>query len=349
MDHSTPRPELYDVPYFTDEFNGMPFRMVGASGLRAPAIGLGTWKFGYPETGDGARVDAKNAFAIMDRSVELGVTLWDTANRYNLASGNSERLIGRWFAANPEQRRNVVVATKACGGMDGVTPNHCGLSRGNILDSVHASLARMSLDYVDVLYFHRPDPRTPAEESLEAIEDLVRQGLVRYFAVSNYSVEELEAYRAVWEQRSRRCRPIAVQNKFDPIDGENDSQAGVLEYCADNGIGFVPYSPLARGLLTDRYLDPARVGAGDRLHDEGALDALATEPKLAAVRRIAKLADESGLEISQLTLAYLLTLPGMGPQIPSSSTVAQLESNAHAGRVTLTEEQVSAFESALRG
>jgi 1-deoxyxylulose-5-phosphate synthase len=349
MDHLTPHPELYDVPYFTDEFNGMPYRPVGASGLRAPTIGLGTWKFGYPETGDQARVDARTAFAILDRSIELGVTLWDTANRYNQASGNSERLIGRWFAANPDQRRNVIVATKVCGGMDGVTPNHSGLSRGNVLDSLYASLARLQLDYVDVLYFHRPDPRTPVEESLETIEDLVRQGLVRYFAVSNYAVEELESYRAVWERLSRRCRPIAVQNKYDPLDGEVESRSGVLEYCAANGIGFVPYSPLARGLLTARYLDPARVGAGDRLHDEGAMESLATEPRLAAVRRIAKLAEESGMEISQLTLAYLLTLPGMGPQIPSSSSVPQLESNAHAGKVSLTADQISAFEAALRG
>lgn len=349
MDHLTPRPELYDVPYLTDEFNGMPYRLVGASGLRAPAIGLGTWKFGYPETGDGSRVDAKTGFTILDRSIELGVTLWDTANRYNQASGNSERLLGRWFAANPDQRRNVIVATKLCGGMDGVTPNHSGLSRGNILDSLHASLARMRLDYVDLLYFHRPDPRTPVEESLETIEDLVRQGLVRYFAVSNYSVEQLESYRAVWERLSRRCRPIAVQNQYDPLGGEVEGRQGVLEYSAANGIGFVPYSPLARGLLTGRYLDPARVGAGDRLHDEGVMDDFATESKLAAVRRIAKLAEESDLEISQLTLAYLLTRPGMGPQIPSSSSVAQLESNARAGRVVLTDEQVGAFEAAVRG
>ena len=349
MDHLTPRPELFDVPFMAEEFHGMRYRLVGASGLRASAIGLGTWKFGYPHTGDDARVDERTAFAIFDRSIELGVTFWDTANRYNAGSGNSERLIGRWFRANPDQRRNVVLATKLHGGMDGATPNHSGLSRGNILDALHASLARLQLDYVDMLYFHRFDPSVPIEESLEAIEDVVRQGLVRYFAVSNFSRDQLAAYLSVQEGLSRRCRPVAVQNRYDPINREPDGSTGVLAYCAANDVSYIPYSPLAGGLLTTRYLDPARAGAGDRLHDEGKLANVATEDKLAVVRRLVKLAEASDLEVSQLALAYLLTLPGMGPQIPSSSTVAQLESNAAAGTVTLTADQLAEVESALAG
>ncbi len=135
MDYLMPRPDLYHVPYEMDDFNGMPYRWIGRSGLRASDVGLRTWKYGLPETGDGARVDERTAFAIFDRAIELGVTFWDTANRYNNASGNSERLIGRWLKANPDQRRNVVIATKVYGGMDGRTPNHCRLSRGNILDA----------------------------------------------------------------------------------------------------------------------------------------------------------------------------------------------------------------------
>lgn len=348
MDYLTPRVDLYNVPARTDDFNGMPYRYLGGSGLRAPAIGLGTWKFGYPETGDGARVDERTAFPIFDRAVELGVTFWDTANRYNAASGNSERLIGRWFKANPDQRRNVIVATKAHGGMDGVTPNHSGLSRSNIVDSVHASLARLQLDYLDVLWFHRPDPDVPAEESQETIEDLVRQGLVRYFAVSNFSAEQLRHYLDVSQQLSRRCRPIAVQNKFDPLDGETEAHRGTLELCTQRQVSYVPYSPLAGGLLTGRYLDPAKVSAGDRLVDEGRLDAT-TEEKLAAVRRLDELARKWDIETSQLTLAYILTLPGMGTQIPSSSTVPQLESNAAAGKITLSDDQRSAVAAALAG
>ena len=165
-----------------DEFNGMPYRRLGNSGLRVANVGIGTWKFGYPAKGDGARVDEKTAHRIFDRAIELGATFWDTANRYNDASGNSERVIGTWLGLNPSQRRNVILATKIYAPMDGVSPNHSRLSRLNIIESVHACLDRLQADYIDLLYFHLFDATTPVEESLAAIEDLVREGLICYFA-----------------------------------------------------------------------------------------------------------------------------------------------------------------------
>ena len=338
MDFLKPDPSLYGLPFSADSFHGMPYRRLGNSGLRVSRMGLGTWKFGFPETGDGARVDAGMGMRIFDRALELGVTFWDTANRYNDSSGNSERLIGQWLKANPDQRRNVVIATKMCGGMDGISPNHSRLSRGNILDSVCASLQRLQLDYVDVLYFHRFDGEAPAEESLCAVEDLVRQGLVRHLAVSNFTVEQLQLYRRLEQAISPRVRVVAVQNRFDILGGEAPSARGVLDLCAECGISFVPYSPLARGLLTGRYLDPARARAGDRLVDEGTLGRDATAPVLAALRELAEVARSLDLELSQLALAYALSLPGMGPQIPSSSTPRQLESNAKAAQVELPDE-----------
>jgi aryl-alcohol dehydrogenase-like predicted oxidoreductase len=341
MDHLTPNPALYNVPFRTTEFHGMPYRRLGDSGLQVSNIGLGTWKIGLPETGDGSRVDEKTAFALFDRAVELGVTFWDTANRYNAGSGNSERVIGRWLRRNPEQRRNIVIATKVYGGMDGYTPNHGGLSRLNIIASVDACLKRLQTDYIDVLYFHAFDPETPIEESLAAVEDLVRQGAVRYFAVSNFTVEQLTAYKEAERKLSVRCRVIAVQNQFDPLHGEAADRPGVLEYAARNGIAFVPWSPLARGLLTDRYIDPTKIGPGDRLFDEGDWKDILTDGVVAKLRRLSELAHEWGMELSQLALAYMLTIPGMGPLIPSSSSVRQLESNAAAGKMKLEEEQLA--------
>lgn len=340
MDHLTPHPDLYNVPFKTDDFNGMPYRFLGSSGLKVPAVGLGTWKIGYPETGDGARVDEKTAFAIFDRAIELGAVLWDTANRYTGASGNSERIIGKWFKANPDMRRNVVLATKAFGSMDGRTPNHSRLSRGNIIDSVYASLARLQLDYIDILYFHKYDPHTPIEESLVAVEDLVQRDLVRYFAVSNFSVEQLKLYREVENQLSCRSRILAVQNRFDIISGEQAGLRGVLDFCAASGISFVAWSPLARGLLTGRYLLPDKAGKGDRLFDEGTLEKDTVRAVMTKVKKLAKLSDSWGIPLSQLTLAYMLTLPGMGPVIPSSSTVEQIEMNAGAGRIHLDMQQI---------
>jgi aryl-alcohol dehydrogenase-like predicted oxidoreductase len=346
MDHTKPHLDLYNVPWTTDSFNGMPYRVLGRSGLRVSNVGLGTWKMGYPETGDGSRVPEKTAWQILDRAIELGVTFWDTANRYNNASGNSERIIGLWLKANPDQRRNVVLATKMFGGMDGLTPNHSRLSRGNILDSVYASLQRLRVDYIDLLYFHAYDPTTPIEESLAAVEDLIRRDLVRYFAVSNYTVEQLRIYLMA-ETSFVRCRPLAVQNGFDILHGELN-QPGVLDFAARVGVSFIAFSPLGRGLLTERYLEPAKAGKGDRLVDEGTLETDTAGPVMLRLQRLASLAHEWGMSVNQLALAYMLTLPGMGPVIPSASSVAQIESNAAAGKITLTDEQLMRIRQALQ-
>ena len=339
MDHSKPRPEFYNLPFTIDRFNGMACRALGRSGLRVSDIGLGTWKFGYPETGDGSRVNEADALTILDRAVEVGVTFWDTANRYNFSSGNSERIIGKWLAANADQRRNVVIGTKIFGSMDGRTPNHCGLSRSNIIDSVHASLARLQAEYVDLLYFHAFDPHTPPEESLVAVDDLVQQGLLRYFAVSNFTVDQVRTYQQLEAKISPRCRVLAVQNRFNILTGEAQAQAGMLDAAPGRGISFVAYEPLARGLLTNRYLDPGRIGPGDRIHDEGSGEEMLTESNLAKVRALAEVADASGAPVSRLVLAYMLALPSMGPVIPSASSVTQLEDNAAAAQLALSDEQ----------
>ncbi len=328
------------------EFNGMPYRALGGSGLQASAVGLGTWKFGYPEKGDSSRVGRDAAMAILDRAIELGVTFWDTANRYNLGSGNSERVLGEWFAAHPEQRRNVVLATKLAGEMDGKTPNHRGLSRTNVLESLYASLDRLGLDYVDLLYFHVADDAVPAEESLEAVEDLIRQDLVRYFAISNYTQTQYDALMRAAAGMSRRVRPVAVQNRYDVLCKEEASKPGMLARCRRDGVSFIAWSPLAQGLLTGRYNDPAAAGRGDRMVDEGTLSAYPPEI-FEKLRALAEIARDAGMSMSRLTLSYLLTLPGMGPVIPASSTLAQLEENALAGTTVLDEETIRRIRAAV--
>jgi len=347
MDHSVPHPEFYNLPFTTDEYQGMPYRWLGRSGLRVSNLGLGTWKIGFPDTGDGARVDEKTAFEIFDRAAELGVTFWDTANRYNGSSGNSERVIGNWLAENPDQRRNIVLATKVFGAMDGRTPNHCRLSRGNILDGVYACMERLQVEHIDLLYFHSYDGITPLEESLSAIEDLVSGDLVRYFGVSNTTADQLAAYQAMESAMSVRCRVVAIQNRFDILNGENPAQAGVLKYAARTGVSFVGFSPLARGLLTERYLDLDKVGAGDRLYDEGTLEADTAGDTMAKLHQLADLAHGWDLKLNELAIAYMLTLEGMGPVIASVSSVSQLESNAVGGKTALEPEQVQAVRAVL--
>lgn len=326
---------FYGLGFSFDSYHGMPYIQLGRSGLRVSRLGLGTWKMGYPERGDGARVGRDQAFRILDRALELGVTFWDTANRYNEASGNSERVLGEWFRAHPGERRNIVLATKMAGAMDGKTPNHCGLSRANVLDSVYASLDRLGLDHLDLLQFHRPDPNTPVEESLEAVADLKRRDLVRYLGLSNANVDDLMLYR---EMAHHYGLPLvcSVQNNFNPLDGEREGQRGVLGFCARNHLAFIPYSPLSRGLLTNRYLPGRSVGQGDRLVDEGALDKMRGAEVAQRLAQLDELARREGLTVAQLSLAYLLTLPGMGPLIPSASTLEQLEENSRAATVELS-------------
>lgn len=348
MDRSVPDIRLYNTPFVVEDFRKMPFRYLGKSGLKVSNMGLGTWKMGYPETGDSSRTNEKQSLEILDRAVELGVTFWDTANRYNNASGNSERIIGNWFRNNPNDRRNVILATKMAGTMDGLTPNHCGLSRTNILESVYASLERLQSEYIDLLYFHAFDPHTPPEESLLAIEDLVRQDLIRYFAVSNFSIEQLELYGSVQGSLSARSRILAVQNQYNVLDGESSACKGVLDYAANTGLSFIAWSPMARGLLTGRYLNGNAVGPGDRLFDEG--EAGNTNPAhLKKLQNLAVLSREWDFELSQVVIAYMLSLPGMGPVIAASSNIKQVESNAMAGKIMLTELQKSLVREVLNG
>lgn len=331
--------QFYNIPFEIKSFNDMPYRTLGKSGLMVSDVGLGTWKMGYPQTGDGSRIDENTSFQILDRAIELGVTFWDTANRYNNASGNSERIIGSWFKNNPDQRRNVVLATKLSGAMDGLTPNHCGLSRTNIMEAVYASLERLQSDHIDVLYFHSFDTVTPPEESLQAIEDLVKQDLVRYFSVSNFTEKQLALYEASAQKLSSRVQILAIQNQYDILNGEGEGFSGSMKYAEKAGISFIAWSPMARGLLTDRYLDPKAAGPGDRLFDEGLVEEKANEGTMQRLRSLSEISREADLELSQMVIAYMLSLPAMGPVIPSSSSVKQLESNAAASRVILSEKQ----------
>jgi len=182
--------------------------------------------------------------------------------------------------------RPTTAASRAATCWMGCTPAWSGSSAANAEGCARAE--RAAFTSADLLYFHRFDPTTPVEESLAAVEDLVRQDLVRYFAVSNFTVDQLALYAAAETHLSLRCRVLAVQNQWDMVQGESAACRGVLEYAARCGLVFVAYSPLARGLLTERYLEPGRAGSGDRLVDEGALANLATPQTMATAEGCAR-------------------------------------------------------------
>ncbi len=341
-----PNPKTIGLDYTFDEFNGMPYRRLGNSGLRISNVGLGTWKFGIPETGDGARVNKETGLQILDKALVEGVTFWDTANRYNNSSGNSERVIGEWIKANSGMRNSVVVATKLFGATDGATPNHCGLSRTNILESTYASLERLQTDYIDLMFFHAYEDDTPVEESLMAIEDLISQDLIRYFGVSNFTVENIELYKK-YSDLFKRSKIKAVQNRYDILHKESGDYQGVLEYCVENKISFIPWGPLRQGLLTERYLDKTKIGKGDRLFDENVLDSELTPEIVNKLKHLADIAHKYDMTLQTQTIAYMLTLQGMGSIIVASSTPEQLKENAKGGKTKLKEEQIKEIEKLL--
>ncbi|HTF27712.1 MAG TPA: aldo/keto reductase, partial [Flavitalea sp.] len=244
-------------------------------------------------------------------------------------------------------RRNIILCTKLCGAMDGKSPNHCGLSRQNILDSTFASLERLQAESIDLLYFHLFDPLAPPEESLMAIEDLVRQDLVRYFAVSNFTVGHLQLYESRRANTTVRSRIVAIQNQYDILFGERDPYKGVLSYCEKEQISFIAWSPMAKGLLTDKYLDMDKIGPGHRLYDEGAVSVINDAVAQNKLQSLASLASSAGLSLSQLVIAYMLKIRGMGPVIAASSTVQQLESNASAAQIILTNELIGQVNTIL--
>lgn len=322
------------------------YNRMGRSGLKVSEIGLGTWKFGYPERGDGSRSDERDSLRILDAAMECGVTFWDTANRYNNMSGNSERILGTWLKANPDQRRNVVISTKGRGQMDGVTPNHEGLSRLNLIASVEKSLERLQTDYIDLYYWHGTDPETPIEESLRTMDDLVRRGLVRYIGVSNHGAEQVQALLDLSDRRFLE-RVVSVQNRYNVLDGEG--QPGVVALCERQGIGFVPYSPLAQGMLSSRYAEGSAPQTGDRLVDEGSLDRKRSERALRIVRALGEIGRHRGRTEAQVALAWLLRHPSIPTVIPTARTVAQLQENAGASGLILTDQEFQAIQEAAKG
>lgn len=231
--------------------------------------------------------------------------------------------------------------------MDGLTPNYCGLGRVNILEATYACLERLRTDRIEVMQFHSFDETTPIEESLMAVEDLIAQNLIRYLGVSNFSVDQLKKY-APCNNIFRRARIQSVQNQFDILYGEDQASKGVLGYCAANKLSFIAWSPLRGGLLSDRYLNRSKVKPGDRLVDENLLDKELTKPIVKKLTRLANLAREWGITLTQLTVAYMLHIPAMGPVIAGCSMSSQVAENAKAGRIKLEPLQLALIKKALK-
>lgn len=315
----------------------MEYRRLGRTGLKVSTICLGTMQFGWT-------TDEPTAHTILNKAVELGCNFIDTADIYSRwAEGNpggvSEQIIGNWLAAGGARRQDVILATKVRGEM-GSGPNDQGLSRQHILNAVEASLERLQTDYIDLYQVHWPDDETPLEETLRALDDLVRAGMVRYIGCSNYPAWLL--MKALWiSDVHGLARFDSLQPHYNLVhraEFERELQA----VCLDQGIGVIPYSPLAAGFLTGKYRRDAEMPQSARA--AGVRHRYMNEQGFTAVARLAEIAQAHHATIAQTAIAWVLANTAVTSAIIGANSVTQLEDTFKGAQVKLTAAEKAALD-----
>jgi 1-deoxyxylulose-5-phosphate synthase len=310
----------------------MEYPRLGSSGLRVSRIGLGMMSYGDPAVQQWALAE-EQAEPIVRRAVEAGVTLFDTADMYS--DGASEQITGRLLARLFTRRDDYVLATKVYY-PTGPGPNDRGLSRKHVLAAIDASLTRLGTDFVDLYQIHRWDGGSPAEETMAALQDVVRAGKARYIGAS-----AMPAWRFARAQHTARAAGwtgfVSMQNRYNLVNREEERE--MIPFCLDQGIGVLPYSPLARGLLAGardrggaRHTTRARDDSGHRPADFDVAD---------AVRAVAA---ERELPPARVALAWLLGRPGVTAPLIGATKLRHLDDALAAIDVRLTGEEVARLE-----
>ena len=325
-----------------DRYERMPYRRCGRSGLRLPAVSLGLWhNFGSVDPYDEAR-------AMLRRAFDLGVTHFDLANNYGPEPGSAEATFGRVLREDLLGHRDELVISTKAGYRMWPGPYGDGGSRKYLLASLDQSLLRLGLDYVDVFYHHRPDPETPLEESMMALAQAVRQGKALYAGLSNYPPDETRA--AVRLLRELGAPAVVHQPKYSMLERQR-VEGGLLDVLRAEGVGCVVFSPLAQGLLTDRYLR-GRIPPDSRAakpHGFLRPDAITGE-RLAQLERLNEIAAARGQTLAQLAIAWVLRDPAVTSAIIGASRVAQVEGGVAAlDRLALAEDELRAIDHILTG
>jgi aryl-alcohol dehydrogenase-like predicted oxidoreductase len=319
--------------------SGMDYRSLGSTGLQVSRIALGCGNFGgigsAPEFyGKGESDD--EAAAIMDAAYELGINVFDTADAYG--GGRSETAIGKWLAGKGSAVRDqVLLSTKAFNPV-GDGPNDRGLSRRALVRQVDASLGRLGAERLDLFLIHEPDPLTPLEETLSALDDLRRAGKLLYIGASN--IEAWRLARALWISDVRDLARFEwVQSGYSLLD--RSAEAEVLPLCADQGLGFSPFSPLAGGWLTGKYRRGEEAPAGSRmtLRSEP-YEHLEREVVFDSLERLEQMAAERGIDMATLALAWLMASPLVNPIVVGPRRPAHLDPAMAALELKLTDNDI---------
>ena len=302
-----------------DRYGSMTYRRSGRSGLQLPALTLGLWQnFGH-------EVEFETCRAIVRRAFDLGITHFDLANNYGPPYGSAEENFGRLLREDVGSYRDeIVVSTKAGYHMWDGPYGEWG-SRKYLIASLDQSLARLGLDYVDIFYSHRFDPDTPLEETMGALDSVVRQGKALYVGISSYSAETTREAAAILR---RLGTPLVIhQPSYSMLN--RWIEPDLLDALGELGVGCIGFSPLAQGMLTDRYLDG--IPEGSRASRPGSLSPeLLTDETLAKIRALDEIAKGRGQTLAQMALAWTLRDPRMTSTLAGASSVSQLEANVGA-------------------
>ncbi|MGE3148828.1 MAG: aldo/keto reductase [Pseudorhodoplanes sp.] len=308
----------------------MPERNLGPSGLRVSVVGLGCNNFG-------GRIDAAATRKVVDKAIDLGITLFDTADIYG-NQGGSEELLGQTLG---ERRKEIVLASKFGLPMDKAGRLQGG-SRRYIMSAVEASLKRLKTDWLDLYQYHRPDPLTPMDETLRALDDLVRQGKVRYIGSSNFS--GWQTADAEWIARSQNLhRYVCCQNEYSLLVRgiEQDLVPAMQAY----GLSLLPYFPLASGLLTGKYKRGEALPAGTRLAGANyPAERVLTEANWTKVEALRKFCEARGRTMLELAFSWLAMKPFVASVIAGATTPAQLEQNVRAVEWTLSADELAEID-----
>jgi L-glyceraldehyde 3-phosphate reductase len=303
--------------YLPDEtrYQSMPYNRCGRSGLKLPAVSLGLWhNFGGVDTFTNSRTMVLRAF-------DLGITHLDLANNYGPPPGSAEETFGQIIAKDLRPFRDELVISSKAGYLMWDGPYGEWGSRKYLVASLDQSLKRMGLDYVDIFYHHRPDPDTPLEETMQALDFVVRSGRALYVGVSSYSPESTRQAAAILRQLGTPClihQPIySMFNRW--------VEDGLLDVLKQEGIGCIAFSPLAQGLLTDKYLGGIPEGSRASKPHGFLRPANITQEKLDKVQKLNDMAKERGQSLAQMALAWVLRHESMTSVLIGASKVEQIE------------------------
>jgi aryl-alcohol dehydrogenase-like predicted oxidoreductase len=307
-------------------------RTLGSSGLLVSEIGLGCNNFGM-------RLDADGSRKVIHKALDLGITLFDTADVYG-NKGGSETLMGDILGS---RRKDIVLATKFALPMDGDGKDK-GASRAYIMRAVEASLKRLKTDWIDLYQQHRPDPLTPIDETLRALDDLIRQGKVRYIGNSNFASWQLAD--ADWTAKEFGThRFVSAQDELSLVFRKAELEQ--LAACTRFGLGFLPYFPLASGLLTGKHRG-GTAAEGSRLAGMPQLaDRYLTPLNLATAERLRDWCERRGMSMTDLAFAWLLAKPVVSSVIAGATKAEQVEANVKAGDAALSEADIAEVNALL--